>query len=568
MPATLLPAWAASLRSRYLAGEASLFLVHGNVRDLHPWREGPDRVEHVDLRTFLERLLGRTRDVVAHHDPSRGLTFSDPEHARRFRTSVDTRRALEGQPALGPLPRRLSEILSAVETLVTDPVRRSAVIVDYVDLVAPDGDPAFLSEEDRGNLVTLQRWSSDPALLATDNVVVMVAEQVGRVARSVRSSPQLALVRIPWPDEAERGEFLRAQGAGVPLAIPVERLAAITSGMTLVQVRSLLQMARQSNTPIDFPTVAQRKKAVVEQECQGLVEMVAPRHSLADVGGMDEVKAVLGRVAADIQAGATARVPMGMIFVGPMGTGKTFVAEAFAASSGLTCLTLGTFRDRWVGSTEANLDKVLDVVDALGHVLLIIDEADRALASGDLDGGTSSRVLARLKAFMSDTSHRGRVLLLMMTNRPDKLDADLKRPGRFDLKIPFFYPETDDERLAVLSAIARRSRLPLAPESTLEGVARASAGSSAAELEAVLLAASALAAQDGPEGTVMPVHLERAVNDVIPSRDVHMLAYMEALAVFECSARSMLPARYRELSTSDVHAWLDGLKVVLGRRAG
>ena len=138
---------------------------------------------------------------------------------------------------------------------------------------------------------------------------------------------------------------------------------------------------------------------------------------------------------------------MGMLFVGPMGTGKTFVAEAFAGESGLTCLKFKNFRERWVGSTEANLEKILQVVKGLGYVLLIIDEADRSMSGqGDNDGGTSSRVIARLKEFMSDTAHRGRVLVVMMTNRPDKIDIDLKRPGRLDFKIPFFFPQDDETR--------------------------------------------------------------------------------------------------------------------------
>jgi transitional endoplasmic reticulum ATPase len=131
-------------------------------------------------------------------------------------------------------------------------------------------------------------------------------------------------------------------------------------------------------------------------------------------------------------------------------TGKTFIAEAFATESGLTCLKLKNFRDKWVGSTEANLEKVLNLIEALGYVLLIIDEADRGLAGGDSSDGVNSRVIARLKEFMSDTSHRGKVVILMMTNRPDKLDVDLKRPGRFDMKIPFFYPETDEERESIM----------------------------------------------------------------------------------------------------------------------
>ena len=272
------------------------------------------------------------------------------------------------------------------------------------------------------------------------------------------------------------------------------------------------------------------------------------------------------RVAGAIKSGNTRRVPMGILFVGPMGTGKTYVAEAFAAESGLTCLKFKNFRERWVGSTEGNLEKILDVVEGLGHVLLIIDEADRSMGTdSDGDGGTTSRVIARLKEFMSDTSHRGRVVMLMMTNRPDKLDADLKRPGRFDLKIPFFFPETESTRASILGASMRKNRITLSDGTNLDGVATATGGYSSAELEAVLLAALGLA-NDAGRGEVTAEDLQTATQDVIPSRDKRMLAYMEMLAVFESSSRRMLPERYQSMETEAVVARLDELRGLLGRR--
>jgi len=281
---------------------------------------------------------------------------------------------------------------------------------------------------------------------------------------------------------------------------------------------------------------------------------------------MEGVKADLMRVAEAVRAGHRNRVPMGMIFVGPMGTGKTFVAEAFASESGLTCLKFKNFRDRWVGSTEANLEKVLGLVDALGYVLLIIDEADRSLSAGESDGGTSSRVIARLKEFMSDTTHRGRVVVLMMTNRPDKLDTDLKRPGRFDLKIPFFFPETKEERHKILQASGRKNQLIFQDGVQLETAAEATDGYSSAELEAVLLAAATKATEAGFDA-VRQEDVDAAVADVVPSRDARMLAFMEMLAVFESSSRRMLPERFRNLSTDDVLQRLDLLREQLGRRA-
>jgi hypothetical protein len=80
--------------------------------------------------------------------------------------------------------------------------------------------------------------------------------------------------------------------------------------------------------------------------------------------------------------------------------------------------------------------------------------------------------------------------------------------------------------------------------------------------------AAASAAGDADTDTIRQEHVDQAAKDVIPSRDTRMLEYMELLAVFECSAKRMLPERYRDLETSEVQARLDLLSVQLGRRAG
>ncbi|MBN2798229.1 MAG: ATP-binding protein [Deltaproteobacteria bacterium] len=561
-----LPHWATALRDRYLAGEASLFLVHGNVRDVFPWEED-GATQWVGMRGFLEAFFGRTRDVMAYYNVSQGLQFPDRSQEQRFLRVINTARLTRGREALVSLPFTPAEAVPVVEELITNPAQPSAVILDFFEMIAPRADVSFMSAEDRANLVSLQRWASDPAFLQTDNIVVLITEHLADVSPRVIASPQLVTIQVPFPDQADRERFIRSSDLdGVELEMPLPSLAKVSAGLSLIQLRSLLRGARQSEVPVSFRTVSRRKKSIIEQECHGLVELVQPEHDFSHVGGMEGVKADLLRVSEAIKSGATNRVPMGMIFVGPMGTGKTFVAEAFAAESGLTCLKFKNFRDRWVGSTEANLEKILELVDALGYVLLILDEADRSLSAGEGDSGTSSRVIARLKEFMSDTSHRGRVLILMMTNRPDKLDTDLKRPGRFDVKIPFFFPETPDEREAILRAVSRRGRLDLAPALDLRPAVDGTAGYSAAELEAVLLAAASRAAEADRE-QIDQADLDGAVADVIPSRDLRMLEFMEMLAVFESSSRRMLPERLRHWETDEVLERLDQLRVALGRRA-
>jgi len=144
-----------------------------------------------------------------------------------------------------------------------------------------------------------------------------------------------------------------------------------------------------------------------------------------------------------------------------MGTGKTFVAEAFVKETGLTAVKLKNFRSKWVGATEGNLERILNVIQAIGQVIVIIDEGDRAFGNqeGEGDGGTGARVMGRIKEFMSDTQNRGRVVFILMTNRPDKLDVDIKRAGRLDKKIPFLYPDVPElvEEVVTRSCASTRS---------------------------------------------------------------------------------------------------------------
>jgi SpoVK/Ycf46/Vps4 family AAA+-type ATPase len=244
-----------------------------------------------------------------------------------------------------------------------------------------------------------------------------------------------------------------------------------------------------------------------------------------------------------------------------MGTGKTFIAKAFVKASGLSAVTLKNFRSKWVGSTEANLEKVLGMVKALGPIILIIDEGDRSFGgqSEDTDGGTSSRVIARLKEFMSDPDNRGQVLFILMTNRPDKLDIDIKRAGRIDRKIPFFYPDTPEDVEAVLKAIFARYKLGEAIDWTVarDTTSAKLVGYSNADLEAVCLLALNMA---GEGSTVDRACFEGAIADYVPARDAGMLEYMEMLAVFEASRRSMLPQRYRDMTQEDFNLRLRELK--------
>ncbi|MEE2828720.1 MAG: ATP-binding protein [Myxococcota bacterium] len=546
-----LPLWAASLKQRYVSGASSLFVLHGNIHDLVPWMGG-----YVPLQQFLAEMLMRTKDIVAFYDVASGLHFADKKMVEPFRHSVNARRLLQGRTQLPEdLPRDPFRLFPFVETLLMHKTVKGAFVIEYAETVTPDGDVSFMGEQDRAMRVTMQRWSSDPAVLETDNIIILVTENLANLDRTVRSAPGLTPIEIGMPDLAAREDYVdHLLGQIGKVGMSAGRIAAQTAGLTNFQIESMCREATMDGGKLTDEVIRVIKRQAIEQECFGLVEFVESKHDFSVVGGLDDIKTSLRRVIQAMKKGETKRVPMGILIVGPMGTGKSFMMEAFANEIGMTTLKFKNFRDKWVGSTEGNLEKILSVVKALGNTLVIIDEGDRSIGGegGDNDGGVDSRVTARLKEFMSDTSNRGSIMFAMMTNRPDKLDADMKRPGRFDLKMPFFPPQTEEDCLAITKALLKKNKIRHRIEDYPAFVGQV-LGRTGAEIEAILLGSLNFMEDRGGE-LVNDVDLAASAADFIPSRDSAMMRYMELLAVFECSSRRMLPEKYRDMSSEELNA--------------
>jgi len=610
-----LPIWAEDLRRRYLRGEASMFVLYGNVYDVVLSQN-----RMVALTDFLtDVLLKESKQTIAVYNVATGVRFSK---------RVDSITALDELLLVSEKDR----VFAALERLLVGS-RKTAVIMEYAEAIAPAGDPTFQGDADRAAIVTLHRWSALPEIERGDNVVLLIAENLTELAPKLISNPKVAVVEVPMPDRntrreaamladarltekdgdryaeitaglkaiqiasiltpppaaeeesADREAFIASLiGGRAGAAERAHKLAALTSNLSRDEIKELI--APTAGTPAPDATlpspferarketdrlIAQRKREILERECFGLIEFVEPAHGFEVVGGMEEVKKDLLLIAESIREGRTSRVPMGILFTGPMGTGKTFVAEAFAKECGLTTIKLKNFRSKWVGATEGNLEKILSVIRAIGQVVVIIDEGDRAFGNtdGEGDGGTSSRVIARIKEFMSDTSNRGRILFLVMTNRPDKLDVDLKRAGRLDRKIPFLYVQTPEEVELVATALVRKNKIKTDVDlaTIRDGFSSKLVGYSNADIEAVLLLANDEAARaSDSDAPVLADNFLRAATDYFPSRDAELLEYMELLAVFETSSRRLLPAKYASMTPEELDGRLRQLRAIVGGR--
>ena len=135
--------------------------------------------------------------------------------------------------------------------------------------------------------------------------------------------------------------------------------------------------------------------------------------------GNDAVKHRLVDDAALLAKGRLDAAPMGYLICGPVGTGKTYLAECFAGSVGIPCVKLRNFRSKYVGETEGNLEQILNVLRAMGPVVVVIDEADAAL--GNREG---RRRLGHVEpGLLDDRLADGRHAL------PGQADLDAARPA-------------------------------------------------------------------------------------------------------------------------------------------
>ena len=227
--------------------------------------------------------------------------------------------------------------------------------------------------------------------------------------------------------------------------VPIDAVGARLTGLSRVGARTAIALALRNDRKITATWLGRIKKEMIERECQGLLEFIESPFTLEHVAGLDAVKSWLREDTTLLRRGALHTLPMGYLIAGRIGTGKTFLVTCWAGELGIPCVVFKNFRDRWVGATESNLEKIFAVLRALGQVVVFVDEADQAAGrrdGGDGDSGLSGRVYSMLAKEMSDTRNRGRIIWVFATSRPDLLEVDLKRQGRLDVHIPLFPPET------------------------------------------------------------------------------------------------------------------------------
>lgn len=567
---TPLPSWAQEMRDLFRSGSCAQFLLHGNVFDALPF-DG----RMLSVKAFLDEVMFSGYDVILHYDRSRGVRAvkggEDWSEWVRGALGDDLKAQSylrEPGAALEMIDRYLLRSLNL--HALGDPARAArkiAVVVDFAEFVVPRGDAVALGGAFSANVVKVLGWANDPGILQANIVTVLLTEGLADLNPLVVENPHAVSLRIPLPGEPEMLEYLNALSVvrlpelAEKSDVPIAQLASRLSGLSRVGAERVLTLAIRNGQRITGQWLTRMKKEAIERECQGLLEFIESDFTLDHVAGLDAVRGWLREDAELMRRGKLHALPMGYLIAGRIGTGKTFIVTCWAGELGIPCVVFKNFRDRWVGATESNLEKIFAVLRALGQVVVFVDEADQAAGKregGDGDSGLSGRVYSMLAKEMSDTRNRGRIIWVFATSRPDLLEVDLKRQGRLDVHIPLFPPETAAERRALLLAVARKIKVPISEADLPDLPDSITLGGN--EIEGVFVRGLRVwELSDEPRRPLKDI-LTDVFRDVRPSAHTRKLEFMDLVAVKECTDVRFLPERYRDLPPEEIERRIEALR--------
>ena len=477
------PQWVVLLKDKLEASVSHAFILDGNIRDY--------MIRSISINDGIVMTLDPTQtkyEVIANYDQAHGLTFfssnlltnvSQEEYQERFIKIMQTAQAemnIEVTKDIPKDPVLLFMIIAYIFDMMPDEetgASKMLLFADFIELLVPEGSSTQLKESERKLVVILSNMFRSQAADEAGNCIILKTDDISQMSGRVHStSSRIDRISIPNPLMDERMDFILNE-LDIPQnvlsdgrqifeceeGVDQQYLATSTAGLACYQIEDIVLRALSNDSPITAELVKERKSEIIKIDYDGVIEVMEPTSGFEALGGMQQLKDFFKEVVIEpIHRGELEAVPMGVLMMGPPGTGKTVLAKAVAFESGMNCvaLNLNKIMGKYVGQSEHNLDRALDCALAMQPTIIFIDEIDEALPKRNVaeQSAVNQRINKRLLEFFSQVEHRGQVMILAATNYPEKIDPAFKRAGRFDKRLPMFGPDRFD-RMRIIKIVAR-----------------------------------------------------------------------------------------------------------------
>ncbi len=569
------PQFAGRIIEKYLSSQSTAFVIYGNTKDVYPVQEG----RYVHLVEFLiESLIKPSKPsapkVVIIYDPAEGITFHNPLDREDISSRIGEERLAK------ILAASRADIVTALDTMrrlvkpdddaipaknITKPF---AVIIKHAEAVAPSQQYVSMADPDRLKVITLENWLSEDRFVISNNIVFLISETLGGVNDRVVELPYVSAINIERPSGVERRSFLSSLAKTETAINPddLDQLTFSSAGLSLLSIRQIVNQASYRGIKVNPAHIFEKAREIIEKELEGHVSFLSLDYGFEKVLGSKSLINRLNELKIFLNGSDPELMPVGILVPGANGVGKTFIFKAFAKECGWIAVELKNVRGQYVGQTESNWERIRSALEAMGKVMVFYDEADTEIGGrGPQTHEVDRRLFGSMLRMMSDPNNRGRIVWIIITARPDRLEPDIKRSGRAGEHIPVFDIH-GAEREGYVGALFSRAGVDLdgIDPALRERILEATEKYYPADFDHLL---TELKRRRALERHISPeTIIDEAIN-FMPSDISRQREFQELLAVLECTSRRLLPPKYANLTRESVEKQLEDVRSAMRKQA-
>ena len=572
----ILPEFAKSIVEKYKSLQNNQFLLYGNINDLYPYKSNV----YLSLSEFIEQALVNPKHktphkIIIHYDLAKGLEIPVKEDKKLLSTEFDAslldkiivKSITNPLAALNFLVEATNRAFYRVKAVKNGCIKEKiplAVVLNYADALLPEGGYERLSDADRQRITLFLEWFSNRQFAHSTNIVFIISETLSSINDKIRDLPYLAPIKIVRPDSRAREKYIRFQQTKFKLKLKMtyKQIAFYTAGLTLVDIQQIFHQASYSGKCFTSASIFSKTKEIIEKELSGHVEIQEIDYGFEKVIGARQLKKKLLELRKCINSGKKELMPVGILVPGPNGVGKTYIFKAFAKECGWITVVLKNIRGAYVGETESRWERIRNVLESMGKVMVFYDEADTQLGGrGSQTHDVDKRLFGSIMSMMSDTKNQGKIIWIIISARPDKLEPDIKRTGRAGEHLSVFDPE-GEEKEEFLSWIFKRIGFnwQMLHKKYKDKILDHTQSFSAADFEGLLHLCKRRKYIAGKLDIDM---LLRESENFIPADISLQRELQEMVALVECTSADLIPQRYKHMKKDEILDRIKEIKEIL-----
>ena len=501
------------------------------------------------LQTF--RRLREVEDVNPHED------MVDPLIARKRINATLAFNKVHEDPFMHIEPNPSEELQVRLNRLLQQNRAKVGLVINSLEQLAPN-DPSLnsASNDDLQRFFTqVQNWASDLEIRRRGHIILLLTHNTYDIHPNFTVNPEIPLVEIPFPNYDERLRFIEhlhvisEPKAHIRASLKDENrrraFAHETIGLNLFGIHDVVKQAETARENVGGEALLRYRRESLKTFSRGILELGETHRGNASADGWYAMWTIKD-IADGMRHRDLRRVPRGMLFLGPPGTGKVYAAKLLAGEARMTFVQLryasqvgeiSVNVNEGGDNYERNLKAALNFIRGISPAVVFIDEIEQVPPHTQLHPEERPPLPQSLVNAISDPSLHGRVIWVGASCRPDLMPQIFRRYGVFDTKL-IMLPPIGAGRVEILKIFCQGQENGLNFRALVENAE--TDGLTSRDLFLIVQRANNIARRHRREN-LTDKDLREALDDFIPDYSPEMQLFMGLLALREANSRFMIP---------------------------